>query len=129
MTSALLALGSEQFVLLTTFRTTGDPVKTPVWIVPGAGRLLVTTGGTSGKVKRLRHTARVELTPCNARGAVGAGAVTVTAQALVHSDPDTLAALDAALLAKYGLQYRAIRAAQRLRRSTGDTVALVITAP
>lgn len=128
MTTALLALGTEQFVLLTTFRKTGDPVKTPVWIVPVAGRLLVTTGGASGKVKRLRHTARIELTPCNARGAATSGAATVTAQALVHGDAETLAALDAALVAKYGLQYRAIRAAQRLRRSTSETVALVITA-
>ena len=128
MTSALLALGAEEFVLLTTFRKTGDPVKTPVWIVPGSGRLLVTTSGASGKVKRLRHTARIELTPCNARGAARIGAVTVTAQALVHSDADTLAALDAALLAKYGLKYRAIRASQRLRRTTSETVALVITA-
>jgi hypothetical protein len=39
MTSALLALGSEEYVLLTTFRTTGDPVKTPVWVVPGSDRL------------------------------------------------------------------------------------------
>ena len=128
MTTALLALGAEEFVLLTTFRKTGDPVKTPVWIVPGSGRLLVTTGGASGKVKRLRHTARIELTPCNARGAARIGAVTVTAQALGHSDADTLAALDAALLAKYGLKYRAIRASQRLRRTTSETVALVITA-
>ncbi|TFD29850.1 PPOX class F420-dependent oxidoreductase [Cryobacterium cryoconiti] len=128
MTSALLALGAEEYVLLTTFRKTGDPVKTPVWIVPGTDRLLVSTGGASGKVKRLRHTARIELTPCHARGAVRAGAVTVAAQALVHSDADTLAALDAALLAKYGLKYRAFRAAQRLRRSTDDSVALVITA-
>ncbi|TFC92793.1 PPOX class F420-dependent oxidoreductase [Cryobacterium sinapicolor] len=128
MTTALLALGSEEFVLLTTFRKTGDPVRTPVWIVPGDGRLLVTTGGTSGKVKRLGHTARIELTPCNARGAVRAGAGTVTAQALVRSDTETLAVLDAALLTKYGLKYRAIRASQRLRRSTSESVALVITA-
>ena len=128
MTTALLALGSEEFVLLTTFRKTGDPVRTPVWIVPGDGRLLVTTGGTSGKVKRLRHTARIELNPCNARGAVRAGAGTVTAQALVRSDTETLAVLDAALLTKYGLKYRAIRASQRLRRSTSESVALVITA-
>ncbi|HSP75993.1 MAG TPA: pyridoxamine 5'-phosphate oxidase family protein [Cryobacterium sp.] len=80
MTTALLALGAEEFVLLTTFRKTGAPVKTPVWIVPGTDRLMVTTGGTSGKVKRLGHTARIGLTPCNARGAARAGAVTVTAR-------------------------------------------------
>lgn len=128
MTTALLALGAEQFVLLTTFRKTGDAVKTPVWIATDADRLLVTTGGTSGKVKRLRHTARIELTPCTARGVVTPGAVTVTARALVHTDPETLARLDAALLGKYGLKYRAIRAAQRLRGSSLESVALVITA-
>ncbi|WP_035879131.1 PPOX class F420-dependent oxidoreductase [Cryobacterium sp. MLB-32] len=128
MTTALLALGSEEYVLLTTFRKTGDPVKTPVWIVRRSDRLLVSTGGASGKVKRLRHTARIELTPCTARGTARVGAVTVTAQALVHSDADTLNALDAALLTKYGLKYRAFRAVQRLRRTTDESVALVITA-
>ena len=49
MTTALSALGTEQFVRLTTFRKTHEPVKTPVWIVPVAGRLLITTAGTSGK--------------------------------------------------------------------------------
>ncbi|WP_158254036.1 hypothetical protein [Cryobacterium sp. Y50] len=56
------------------------------------------------------------------------GAETVTARALVHSDADTLAALDAALLAKYGLKYRAFHAVRRLSRTTDESVALVITA-
>lgn len=128
MTTALLALGAEQFVLLTTFRKSGDAVNTPVWIAADGGRLLVTTGGTSGKVKRLRHTPRIELTPCSARGVVTPGAATVTAQALVNTDADTLAVLDEALLGKYGLKYRAIRAAKRLRGSADESVALVITA-
>ncbi|WP_231556439.1 hypothetical protein [Cryobacterium sp. MLB-32] len=46
----------------------------------------------------------------------------------MHSDADTLNALDAALLTKYGLKYRAFRAVQRLGRTTDESVALVITA-
>ncbi|TFC19793.1 PPOX class F420-dependent oxidoreductase [Cryobacterium algoritolerans] len=127
LTDALLALGAEKFVLLTTFRKTGDPVKTPVWVAVDADRLLVTTASSSGKVKRLRHTARIELVACNARGVVTDAAVAVTAQAEVRADEATIAALETALLGKYGLAYRAIRGARRLSGSTTESVAIVIT--
>lgn len=128
MATSRRALESEEYVLLTTFHKTGEPVKTPVWVVLGADWLLVSTTGASGKVKRLRHTARIELTPCIARGTARAGAVTVTATALVHNDADALVETDAALLAKYGQNCRVFRAVERIRRTTDQSVALVITA-
>jgi PPOX class probable F420-dependent enzyme len=127
MTDALRALGAEKFVLLTTFRKTGEPVRTPVWVALDADRLLVTTAASSGKVKRLRHTARIELVACDARGVVTDAAVTVAAQAEVCDDAATIAALERALLGKYGLAYRAILGAQRLRGSRTESVAIVIT--
>ena len=120
----LFALATESYVLLSTFRTTGVAVGTPVWVARDGDRLLVTTGATSGKVKRLAHTARVELTACSMRGIVSADAPVVTGYATVTTDPVTLARLDAVLLQKYGLQYRALRAA---RKRAAASVALVIT--
>ena len=120
----LFALGTESYVLLSTFRTTGIAVDTPVWVARDGDRLLVTTGATSGKVKRLGHTARVELTACSMRGAVSRDATAVTGYATVTTDPGTLARLDEVLLAKYGLQFRALRAA---RKRAAPSVVIVIT--
>ena len=49
MTSAqLLALGSEAFVSLTTFRRTGIGVSTPVWIARDGDALVVRGGSVRG---------------------------------------------------------------------------------
>ena len=122
----LAELARSPFVLLTTYRRTGVGVPTPVWIASDGDRLLVTTGAASGKVKRLAHDPRVTLTPCDARGRVKEGAPSVAAVAVVDGSAETRAALDAALLAKYGLQYRMLRA--RTKRRPEESVPLVITA-
>lgn len=128
MPSALSDIAESEFVLLTTFRKTGVAVDTPVWAAPDGDELLVTTAGTSGKVKRLRHTARVTLTPCDARGKVAEGAPTVAATAVVRDDAETMARLDRALKAKYGMKYTVLRAGQKLRRGAATgSVALVIS--
>jgi len=121
-------IADHEFVLLTTFRKTGVPVATPVWIAPDGDECLITTGAASGKVKRLRHTPRVTLTPCDARGRVAPDAVTIEATTSVHDDPQTMARLDRALTAKYGAKYKMIRGAQKLRRAKPESVALVVTA-
>ncbi|MGI8777878.1 MAG: PPOX class F420-dependent oxidoreductase [Acidimicrobiales bacterium] len=69
-----MGLGDEKYLLLTTFRRNGDPVPTPVWVVAlDDGDIGFWTGSGSGKVKRLAHTARVTVQPCNARGQVREG--------------------------------------------------------
>ncbi|MFT2815457.1 PPOX class F420-dependent oxidoreductase [Leifsonia sp. A12D58] len=126
--TALEELSTEPYVLLTTFRKSGEPVSTPVWIVDsGDGRLLVTTAGNSGKVKRIRNGSRVELTPCDMRGATKDDAVVTPATAEVLTDSATRETIEAALLAKYGLRYRAIRAAGKLRGSDKVSVVLRLT--
>ncbi|MCR2791886.1 PPOX class F420-dependent oxidoreductase [Microbacterium sp. zg.Y625] len=127
MPAALSDLVDSEYVLLTTFRKTGVGVGTPVWAAPDGDELLVTTGGESGKVKRLRHSARVTLTPCDVHGNVAEGAPTVEATAVVRTDDETMARLDRALKAKYGMKYTMIRAAQKVRRTTGSSVAVVIS--
>lgn len=125
--ATLAAMGDENYIKLTTFRKTGEPVGTAVWVVRDGSRLLVTTGADSGKVKRLRHTARVEITPCDRAGKVVDGALVVTAAASIDASDATRERLDELLVIKYGIQYRAIRAAQKLRKTSTST-AIVITA-
>lgn len=58
----------SHFCLLTTFRRAGTPVATPVNVVVEGDAAYFRTWDTSGKARRLRHTPRVELRPCNRRG-------------------------------------------------------------
>lgn len=127
----LSALGDESFVSLTTFRRTGDPVATPVWVArdeAGDGTLVVTTPASSGKVKRLRRDPRVVLRPCDRRGTVAPGAPAVEGRADIVEDPDAQAGPLRALAAKYGWEYRLIglvgRVARLLGRGSRDQVIL-----
>lgn len=122
----LAELARSTFVLLTTYRRDGEAVPTPVWIADDGERLLVTTGAASGKVKRLAHTSRVTLTPCDMRGKVKRGAASVEAVAVVDDSAETREALDAATLAKYGVQYRIARSRER-KAGAQESVALVIS--
>lgn len=100
------ALAGESFVSLTTFRKSGVPVSTPVWIARDGADLVVTTPKESGKVKRIRNSGRVELTPCDRRGRVAAGATTQSGHAVIQSDTATVERLGGVFLRKYRLEYR-----------------------
>lgn len=57
------------FISLTTFRKSGEAVPTTVWFAPDEqGRIYVTTQASAGKLKRLRHTPGVQMTPCGKLG-------------------------------------------------------------
>ncbi len=108
-------IAGERFVQLTTFRRSGEPVATPVWIaVDASGVPIITTVDGSGKVKRLRHTSRVLLRPCDRRGRVADSAPTVPAEAAIIDDPSRVSALAKRFLAKYGLEYRVFMAVERV---------------
>jgi PPOX class probable F420-dependent enzyme len=69
-----MGLADEKYLLLTTFRKTGKAVPTPVWVAELAdGKMGHYTSSGSGKAKRLAHTSRVTVQPCNARGNVKEG--------------------------------------------------------
>ena len=90
------------YVSLTTFRRTGAPVATPVWAAPEGDTLVVWTRADSGKVKRLRHTARVTVAPCDFRGRVEGPTVDGIAEFVPHESwPQALAALRRT----YGLRF------------------------
>lgn len=63
-------LAGQQFMNLTTFRKSGEPVVTTVWFAAHDGKLYVTTQGGSGKAKRIRATGRVAVAPSTVNGAV-----------------------------------------------------------
>ena len=88
---------------LTTFRRTGQPVATPVWIARDGDELVVITVDGVGKTKRLAHTSRVELRSCDVRGTVPHGAPTHHGTARVVRATEEVAAVKQAIGAKYRL--------------------------
>jgi len=101
-----LALGDENFVSLTTFRKSGAGVSTPVWIAREGDTLIVTTPSRSGKVKRLRNSGRVELSPSSRMGKVPDGAPVLAGEAVIVDDRASVARMGQTFLAKYKLEYR-----------------------
>jgi PPOX class probable F420-dependent enzyme len=98
-----MALDDEKYILLTTFRRDRTPVATPVWVVGlDGGRLGFWTSSGSGKAKRLAHTERVTVSPCDARGRVkaNAGVVDATARLVTGSE---LEEIRQRVVAKYGV--------------------------
>ena len=107
----MTAFPRSEYVSLTTYRRTGAPVPTPVWAAPDGDSLVVWTRADSGKVKRLRHTSRVTVAPCDFRGRVQGTAVDGTAELLpTAAHPEARAALRRA----YGLKFTAGDTASRL---------------
>jgi PPOX class probable F420-dependent enzyme len=101
MPDDLDVVNANRYVSLTTFRRTGVPVSSAVWISRDAGELVVVTVDPSGKLKRLAHTSRVELRPCDMRGRVPDGAPTYAGTAVIDRSPEGVAAVKRAIGRKY----------------------------
>ncbi|CAN5404189.1 PPOX class F420-dependent oxidoreductase [soil metagenome] len=128
--AALLALGEQPFVSLTTFRKTGVPVSTPVWIARYGNFITITTPAESGKVKRLRNNARVELRPCDRMGKVKPGVRPVEGLAEILADDGSVERISAVFARKYRLEYRIFMLIERLGKSgRKPRVILRITTP
>lgn len=109
-----MALSDEQYLLFTTFRRDGTPVSTPVWVVDlGDGQLGFYTSSGSGKAKRLAHTDRVMVQPCNARGRAKPGTSPTEATARLVSGSE-YEAIHARVVAKYGIWTKIARFATNL---------------
>jgi len=105
-----MALSDERYMLLTTFRRDGTPVSTPVWVVPlDGGNVGFWTSSGSGKAKRLAHTDRVTVQPCDARGRVRSGTSALDATARVVSGAD-LELIREKVRAKYGVMTKLTKA-------------------
>lgn len=96
------SLSPYEFVLLTTFRTSGVGVPTAMWFAYEHGKLYMVTGRSTGKLKRIRTTSRVIVAPCDWRGNLLGPQI----EACAHELPVAQHAHANAVLAqKYGEQY------------------------
>ncbi len=83
-----MTIADEKYVLLTTFRKSGEAVSSPVWIAGlPEGTVGFTTEEGSGKVKRIRNNGRITLQPCGMRGTVKDGSVAVEGSAEILTGP------------------------------------------
>jgi len=120
----LLDLADAEYVSLTTYRRNGEGVPTAIWVARDGDSLVVRTGGSSGKVKRLRNDPRVTLAVCGASGKVAEGAPSAQGVATIEAfTPE----IDELFATKYKLMYKIVGLRQKLGRpGTSDTVVLRI---
>jgi len=103
-------LADGKYILVTTFRRDGTPVATPTWVVPLEGDTVgFHTSSASGKAKRLAHTSRVTVQPCNPRGRVTPGTepVEATARLVEGAERDEIVAK---VKARYGFMHAVAQA-------------------
>ena len=91
-----------QYLLVVTYKKSGEGVPTPVWAAHDGDRLVFRTEADTAKVKRIRNDARVRVAPCTLRGKPTGPPVEGRARVLGPED----AAAERALAAKYGTQRR-----------------------
>ncbi len=103
MSESLESLQKRQYISLTTFRKSGQAVATPVWFAVVGERLYVWTGRDSGKVKRIRNNATVQVAPSTASGKLLGPAFEASARLLPEGEEGVA---DEALRRKYGWQFR-----------------------
>jgi len=101
-----------QCIALTTFRKTGQTVTTPVMFAINHGTVYVGTRADAGKLKRVRHTARVTLAPCT-YGGKATGTV-IAGNARILTERQECATASTALAKKYGFMLPLTRIAWRL---------------
>lgn len=105
-TDALNELRTERFALLTTFRPDGTRVDTPIWFALDGDQLLFRTK-VGPKTRRLAAHPDVELTPCDYRGRIRAGATTIAGRATVLSGIEAEAG-NSLLHRRYGWQWNVV---------------------
>ncbi|WP_083886363.1 PPOX class F420-dependent oxidoreductase [Actinoalloteichus spitiensis] len=120
---ALDRLGAARYLAVTTFRRSGRPVVTPVWVARDGDALVVWTVADSGKVKRVRHTPTVRLAPCDVRGRVTGPE---TGGRAVVLGPEGSARARRLVSRRYGLLGWLLITLSTLRRGRTGTVGLRI---
>ncbi len=93
----------EKYISMTTFRKTGEAVVTPMWFAERSGTIYAETGVDAGKLKRIRHTARVTLAPCTISGKVSGSEV--EGKARILTETQEIITAKAAMSKKYGLMH------------------------
>lgn len=68
MNTELMAFYNQKYLNLETFRRNGLGVRTPVWFVQEGDTLFIRTAANSGKIRRIRNNAEVNIAPCKMDG-------------------------------------------------------------
>jgi PPOX class probable F420-dependent enzyme len=127
-----MSIADEKFISCTTYRRNGEPVSTPVWVVPVSdGRIGFWTAMGTGKTKRLAHDPRVLVQPSHRTGEPREGTAPLAGTAELVRSGRLFDEVQARVRAKYGVLATVSRFLGRLtgQRRTGqqyaDTVVLV----
>jgi len=109
----------QKYLNLETFRRSGESMKTPVWFVQDGETIYVRTVANSGKVKRIRNSGRVNITPCKMDGLPTGNWIPADAREIT----DALIAkkVDRLLDKKYGL-IKKVLALSAARQGQKDTI-------
>jgi PPOX class probable F420-dependent enzyme len=102
-TSGFGHLEGHKHCLLVTFRTSGEPMPTPVWFGLDAGKVYARSEARVGKVKRIRANPQVLVAPCDNRGKPLGPAAEGTARIVA---PEEEKAAERAIQANFGLGRR-----------------------
>lgn len=124
--SDLSSFAPEKYISLETFRRSGEGVRTPLWFVEEEGQLYARTPSSTGKVKRLRNSASVQVAPCNMSGKL-TGKSAEGAASFVE-DAAEVERINSLIKAKYGLPKRAMDLMNRLRGNTGEMATIQVRA-
>ncbi len=108
-------LKPHEFIVLTTYRRDGQAVPTTVWFAYDQGKIYITTGSHSGKIKRVRNSGHVQMTPSDRVGNL-LGEPVVEGQAH-ESTPEEGTHAHAVLAQKYGEMFERITGQQNIDRT------------
>ncbi len=123
-TASLSQFEGENVISVESYRKNGEPVRTPVWFLKEDDRLVVHTGGNSGKVKRIKRNTKVRVAPSRFRGEPKTDYI--EAQAEIVADPETVKKYYSLIYKKYGLVGSLTKFVQRFSRSKVEDVLLYI---
>lgn len=102
-----MSLADQKYVSLVTFKKSGEPVPTAVWVVRVGDELGVITEAEAGKVKRIRNNPRVTVAPCDVKGTLIEGATLTEGTARLVAGQEAVN-VDRLIRRKYKLAYSAI---------------------
>ena len=121
MNPGLEQFANQQYLNLETYRKDGQAMRTPVWFAEDSGVLFLHTVKNSGKVKRIRRTARVRVAPCDMTGTVKGEWIEGEARVL---DADGARRVDELLDRKYGAAKVEFERRNNLQNIAWDAIAI-----
>ena len=98
-------LADEKYISLTTFRKSGEPVRTAVWFANLGNDYCIVTETDAGKVKRIRGNQQIEVQICDRKGGVKPDTPTFAGTARLVTGDEAIA-VRKVIGRRYGIRYR-----------------------